>query len=73
MHVGVFVLVVMAKRIEHGDRFLRRCRAVKIDQRMAVRLLAEDREILTDDIPIDTATGNLVHALICSTRGDAPL
>jgi hypothetical protein len=32
---------------------------------MAVRLLVQDREILTDGVPIYRATGNLMHALIC--------
>src|ERR1700731_394238 len=73
MHIRVFVLVVMAKRIEHMSRFLRRGRAVKVDEGMAVCLLAEDREILADGLPIHPVTGNLVHAVICSGRGRAPL
>jgi hypothetical protein len=73
MHVRVFVLVVTAKRIQHMSRFLRRGRVVKVDQGMAVCLLAKDREILTDGLPIHPITGNLVHAVICSGRGLAPL
>jgi hypothetical protein len=40
---------------------------------MAVCVLAEDREILADSLPINTATGNLVHIIICSARRCAPL
>src|SRR4030088_3201080 len=73
MHIRVFVLIVMAKRIKHMSRFLRRGRAVKVNERMAVCLFAEDREILADGLPIHPVTGNLVHAIICSGRGHAPL
>ena len=40
---------------------------------MAVRLLAQDREILADSLPIDAAVSHLMHSLICSTRRRAPL
>ncbi len=40
---------------------------------MAVRLLAQNREILANRIPINSAAGNLVHALICYTRRSAPV
>ena len=73
MHIRVFVLVVMAKRIEHMSRFLRRRRVVKVDEGMAVCLLVEDWEILADGLPIHPVIGNLVHATICSGRGPAPL
>src|SRR6266446_141596 len=72
MHVGVFVLVVSSKRIQHTSRFLRRCGAVKVDQRMAVRLFAEDREIFANGVPVYGASCDLVHTLICSMRQCAP-
>jgi len=40
---------------------------------MAMRLLTENRKILTDSLPINTATGNLVHILICSACRCAPV
>jgi hypothetical protein len=40
---------------------------------MAMRLLTENREILTDSLPINTATGNLVHIVICSACRCAPV
>jgi hypothetical protein len=40
---------------------------------MAVGPLAQDREILADSLPIYDAAGHLVHGLICSTRGRAPV
>src|SRR5438046_4771268 len=73
MHVGVFMLVIAPERIDYRTRFLRCCRAIKINQRMTMRLLAENREILADGIPVDTAGGNLVHIIICYTRCRAPL
>src|SRR6266567_9027993 len=72
MHIGVFVLVVISKRIQHTSRFLRRCGAVKVDQRMAVRLFAEDREIFANGVPVYGATCDLVHTLICFMRRCAP-
>ena len=38
-----------------------------------MRLLTENRKILTDSLPINTATGNLVHILICSACRCAPV
>lgn len=73
MHVGVVVLVVISKGIEHGPRFLRGCGAIKVDQGMAMRVLTENREILTDSLPIDTATSDLMHILICSASHCAPV
>jgi hypothetical protein len=37
-----------------------------------MRLLTENREIIANRIPIYSATGNLMHALICSTRRFTP-
>jgi len=37
-----------------------------------VRLLAEDRKILTKSFPIDSAGSDLVHTIICATRRHAP-
>src|SRR6266404_3886010 len=73
MHVGVLVLVITPKRVDHGARLLRRCRAIKINQRMAMRLLTKNREILADGIPVHNGGSNLVHTIICSTRPCAPL
>src|SRR5438270_13419702 len=73
MHVCIFVFIIMPKRIENSPWLLRSGRAVKVNQGMYVRLLAEDWEILTNRIPIYSATSNLVHSVICSTRCCAPL
>jgi len=40
---------------------------------MAMRLFAEDREILAKGVPIYGAANNLMHTIICSARRDAPL
>ena len=73
MDVRVFVFVELPKRVDDGPRFLRGRSAIKINQRMAVRLFAENREILTDGAPVYTAGSNLVHTTICSTGRRAPL
>src|SRR5204863_2866038 len=73
MHVGVLVLVITPKRVDHGAWLLRRCRVIKINQRMAMRLLAKNREILTDGPPVHNGGSNLVHTIICSARCRAPL
>src|SRR6266481_4703824 len=40
---------------------------------MAMRLFAEDREILAKALPIDGGVANLVHPIICSAHGNALL
>src|SRR5205814_7421563 len=67
MHIGVFVLVVISKRIQHISRFLRRRGVVKVDQRMAVRLFAEDGEIFGTGGAVYGARCELVFAIICCT------
>src|SRR5436190_19035795 len=56
MHIGVLMLVITAKRVDHRSRLLRCCGVIKIDQRMAVRPLAQDREIIANRTPIYSAT-----------------
>ena len=73
MHICILVFVVTPKRVDYRAWFLRSCRAIKIDQRMTVRLLAQNREILADGVPIYGLGSNLVHTTICSTRRCAPL
>src|SRR5438094_725573 len=72
VHVGVVVLVVTAKCIEHAFRFLRGRSIVEVDQRLAVRLLKEDRKILADSLPID-GSGNLMHTVICFAHRCLPV
>ena len=72
MHIGVVVLVIVPKRIDHRPRFLRRGRVIKIDQRMAMGLFVQNREIFAKGLPIYCAASSLVHAIICSARRCAP-
>src|SRR5437899_8863945 len=72
VHICVFMLVVSVRRVEDSPRFLRGRGVIKIDQAMAVRLFAENREILADSVPVCTGGSNLVHTTICSTGWDAP-
>jgi len=73
MNICVFMLVVTVKRLDDRTRLLRGCGAIKINQRMPIGLLAQNREILANRLPIDGSGSNLVHTIICSTRWDAPL
>src|SRR5438067_10070222 len=73
MNVGIIMLVKVTKRLDHRARFLGSGRAIKIDQRMAMGLLAQNREIFAKGLPIDRAGGNLVHTIICSAQRCAPI
>jgi len=53
--------------------FLRSRSAIKINQRVPVRLLPKNWEIFTDRLPIENAGGNLVHPIICSMRRHLPI
>ena len=67
MDIRVVVLVKVPKHVDHGARLLRSRSAIEINQRMPVRLLAKNWEIFTDRLPIEYASGNLVHLVICPT------
>ena|SRR5437773_6030955 len=73
MHIRIVVLIKIPKCLDDGARFLRSRGAIEVDQRMTVRLLAQNREIFTDRLPIESAGGNLVHTIICYTRRRTPL
>src|SRR5438094_3380355 len=64
MDICVVVLVKLPKRLDDGARFLRSRRAIEVDQRMAVGMLAENRKILANSFPVDSAGCELVHTLI---------
>ena len=61
MNVGVVVLIIIPERIDDRARLLRCRRVIKIDERMTVHFLMEDRKILPDDTPIDFVLRGLVH------------
>ena len=71
--VCILMLVKVPKRLDHHPRFLGGGCVIEIDQRMTVRLFAEDREIFAKGVPIYGATNNLVHIIICSAGRNAPL
>src|SRR6266576_4096334 len=73
MHIRVVVLVKIPQRLDHGARFLRGRSAIEIDQRMSVRLLAQNREIFAKRTPVDSAGSDLVHITICYTCRRAPV
>ena len=56
MHVGVLLVVGALDGVEHRARLLRRGAVVEIDQRLAVDLARQDREIGADRL-------NVVRAL----------
>ena len=54
VHVGVGGLVVGVHRVEHGPRLLRRGGRVQVDDRLAVDLAGQEREVLLDRDRIQT-------------------
>ena len=70
MHVGVFARIGLLDAIEHRLRLLRRGGVIKIDQRLAVDLHGQDREILAHAGDIVGAIGQSgmhdVHGLPAS-------
>src|SRR5690606_32375898 len=63
--IGVFVLVGPRHRLDHHARLLRRGAVVEVDERLAVHLAREDREIGAD-------FGNVVHGRAFQTTGRIP-
>ena len=64
MDIGVVVLVVMAQGVEHRARLLRGGGVVEIDQRLAVNLLVEDREIGAQCFPINCLCRLYLHKFL---------
>ncbi len=52
MDVAVVAFVVVHEGVDHAARFLRSGTVVKIDQRLAVDLLVQDREVSADIFPV---------------------
>src|ERR1700730_14691 len=73
MDVCILMLVKIPKRLDHHARLLRCCGAIKINQRITVDLLVQNREIFAKSRPIDGLSGKLVHTTICYTRAYAPV
>jgi len=73
MNISILMLIIGPKRLDHRPRFLGGGRAIKIDQRMAMGLFVQNREIFAKGLPIYCAASSLVHTIICSTRRCAPL
>ena len=73
MNICIVMLVKVTKRLDHRPRFLGGGRAIKIDQRMAMGLFVQNREIFAKRPPIYCAVCSLVHTIICSARRCAPL
>ena len=68
MHIGVVMLIVMAKRIDDRTRLLGRGGVIEINKRMTMRLFVQNRKIFANDIPIQFATARSLHGVICSPR-----
>ena len=68
MDVGVAADVVVHQRVEHGLRLLRRGGVVEIDQRLAVHLLVQDREIRAE--ARDVEPGHGAGRCRCRRRSD---
>ena len=65
MHIGVLRRIGLMQPVEHGVRLLRRGGVVEIDQRLAIDLRREDREIRADAVDVIGAIGRagVVHLL----------
>ena len=72
MNISILMLIIGPKRLDYRPRFLGGGRTIKIDQRMAMGLFAQNREIFAKGPPIYCAACSLVHAIICSARRCAP-
>ena len=68
MHIGVVVFIIMANRIEHRARLLRRSRIIEVNQRVTMHWLAQNRKIFATGLPIEIG----IHALICLRQGTTP-
>ena len=60
MHVGVLRRVGAIEPIEHRPRLLRRSGVVEVDQRLAIDLRRQDREIRADAVDVVGAVGQCV-------------
>ena len=73
MNVRVVVLVVVSQRLDHGA-WLLGCRSViEINERMAMDLLVQDREVFPHRLPIDRSLGPLMHTAMWGKAGPASL
>ncbi len=66
MHVGVLVAIGAADGVDHLLGLLRRRRAVEIDQRLAVDLARQDREVGADFLDVERK--RLGHLLVHTAR-----
>ena len=63
MHVGIFAVGHLRHAVDHGPRLLRRGRIVQIDERLAVDLQVENREVRADAVDVvgDVGADMRVH------------
>ena len=66
MNIGVVALVVAGDRVDHRLRLLRGRGVVQIDQRLAVHLLPQDREIARESFPRRSAARQRVRCAGCA-------
>ena len=53
MHVGIFARVEMGDAVDHGLRLLRGRGVVEPDQRLAVDIFVQDREVAAEDMRVE--------------------
>ena len=63
VHIGIDVQILVAHGIEHTQRLLRGCRIVEIDQRPAIDLAREYREVVP--YLVNVVLYHLFHSLFC--------
>src|SRR6478672_9894228 len=76
MDVGVFEAIGVVHRLQHRAWLLRRRAVVEIDERLAVDLTIEDREIGADALDVESVSegpllGRFLH-LCASAHGVSP-
>ena len=72
MHVGIFRRIGLLDAVEHGLGLLRRRRVVEINQRLAIDLHGEDREILADAVDVIGAVAHRrMHRQLPRARSQA--
>src|SRR5262249_32727891 len=71
--ICVVVFVKIAKRFNNRARLLRTRSSVEVDQRMPVRLLAQDWEILAKRAPVHLSGDSFMNPIICYRVVGAPV
>ena len=73
VHVGVVALVVRRDGVDHRPRLLRAGRVVQVDDRLAVRRLAQDRKVLADALHVQRGGRCVGEGMLIAIRAIHPV